>query len=492
MDTFVFFKTGQEDQTLKIPLALEAGESVVSATVASITPSVAPVMTAAVVAGPADNLELAVGAGAEGTTYGVAIQVQTSLPRTLVITAAVSVGSSAFAPYRTQDPESYTDLVGSLEAGQSALSTCIFVLPAAMDPRGGIITWEVLDSDGVVYSAGNAFEFTIQSNGLSKVCTGRAIVTVPSDTPPTIERPYQVRYSLHLPNAEDGQQDVVYSYETLTVTGLDVVPEGTYPAIELHGDDAQVSIVLDKAYDQVFVELYADNTLVTRGQIKEALRVSSGYRYAGALDTTPLKVSLIPYRVIWKYSQAGGPTFRESTSLWVTNPSILSAIEDCTAKINKARATLYGTSDHQFPAETVMLWLRRAADAFNGAYGNFTSFTFLNAKGVIREFWLLYAEMFALESQYLAEGEKAFNFQGAAIQLDVDRTQYLDSAAAKIQQRLDSELKALKQNLIIKGVTRGAGDVDPQNLQRGAIGAVGITISQASPWSGFRPVTPFH
>ncbi|MEK9322795.1 hypothetical protein, partial [Escherichia coli] len=61
-------------------------------------------------------------------------------------------------------------------------------------------------------------------------------------------------------------------------------------------------------------------------------------------------------------------------------------------------------------------------DAFNGAYGQFTSFTMTNARGPIREYWLLYAELAAIQSQYLAEGEKAFNYQGAAISLEVDRT----------------------------------------------------------------------
>lgn len=137
-----------------------------------------------------------------------------------------------------------------------------------------------------------------------------------------------------------------------------------------------------------------------------------------------------------------------------------------------------------------MTWLRRAGDSFNGAYGQFTSYTFINAKGIIREFWLLYAELFALESQLLAEGEKAFNFQGAAISLDVDRTQYLDNAASKIQSRLDSELKPLKQNIIIKGQGSGDGSTDPSRLAPGAIGAVGITITPASMYGRYLPGYP--
>ena len=129
-----------------------------------------------------------------------------------------------------------------------------------------------------------------------------------------------------------------------------------------------------------------------------------------------------------------------------------------------------------------MTWLRRGGDYFNGAYGQFTNFTFTNATGPVREYWLMSAEKAALESQYMAEGEKAFNFQGAAISLDVDRTQYIDNAIGKIQSVLDAELKMLKQNLIIKGNTKGPGNMDPTALQYGAIGAVGVTLTAASMW----------
>jgi hypothetical protein len=103
----------------------------------------------------------------------------------------------------------------------------------------------------------------------------------------------------------------------------------------------------------------------------------------------------------------------------------------------------------------------------------------LNAKGAIREYWLMYAEMFAIEAQYLAEGESAFNYQGANISLDVDRTGFLDSAASKIQSRLDNEFKNVKQVMVMRGATSGDGSVDPARLQKGAIGAVGVSIHPA-------------
>ena len=488
MNTYVFFKDGS-DATIAMNLPLMSGEVVSTVTVGTVSPVTTSPLVPSQVAGPGDQVLLALTGGEPNVTYGIPVTVVTD-QRTLALMAAVAVSDGVFVPYRTQDPDAYTDLIGELEAGQAAISTCVFSFPPDIDPTGGNVIWELVDSQGLVYASGNAFKFEVTNNGLSNIVVAKSVVTVPSDTPATIERPYQLRYTLALASPVDGQQSTFFSYENLTVRSLDVIPMGCHPSIELQGDQAQVSIVLDKAYDQVFVELYRDNSMVGSLRVTNPIRVSSGYHYASSLDTAQLPVNLVPYRVVWKYSQSSGPTYRDHTSLWVINATILSAIEDCRAKINKARTTLYGTPDHQFPPETIMTWLRRAADSFNGAYGNFTSFTFTNAKGVIREFWLLYAELFSVESQYLAEGEKAFNFQGAAISLDVDRTQYLEAAASRIQQRLDSECKALKQNLIIKGCVSGDGSADPYRLQKGAIGAVGITRTQASPWGLFRPVLP--
>jgi len=313
-------------------------------------------------------------------------------------------------------------------------------------------------------------------------------VAVPSSTPPSIDHPYTLRYTLTLP--DNATQQNFYSYEAVTVTGLALVPLGTSNSIEMQGDEAVVSLVTDRLYDSVEVEIQFDNKSLGMAEITKSERVSSGYLYSAAFDTTGLPVSLEPYRIVWKYKQSiQRSAFRESASLWVVNSSLLGAVDDVRAKINKARQTLYGTDDTQYSNDTIMTWLRRGRDAFNSSYGVFTSFTMTNAKGGIRDYWLMYAEMMALESAYLMEGEKAFQFQGANISLDVDRTSFLDSAAAKIQQRLDNEVKNAKQVMIMRGASSGDGSVDPQRLQKGAIGSVGISISPASGYANYLPYT---
>lgn len=498
--TFIFSKDQLTDVEVEFDISplLKFGETLVSIVPQAVTPVSPTPLVVVMNSGPTVPLvDLVLKAGDLNIAYGFQLLITTNA-RVLTAQVAVTVISDVQVPYTTQNPEAYVDLVDSIEAGQAAIGTAVFTFPPGTDPSGGYVNWEFLDANGIIYANGNAFDYRIQSNGLSNIVFARSIINVPSTVPPSMQNSkYQLRYTLQLPVTVNSvgvpNQNVFYSYENITVVGLTTVPTGTQDSLELQGNKATTSIVTDRLYDNVVVQLYADNVMLGQATVQDFSRVSNGYYYAAVFDTTSMTPSLEPYTVVWNYGYTANPseTFSESASLWVVTPSIMTAITDVKAKINKARTTLYGTPDLLFPSPVIMTWLRRARDAFNGSPGGFSSFTFINAKGAIREYWLMYAEMMAIESQYLAEGEKAFNFSGAAISLDVDRTSYLDAAASKIQSRLDNEIKPFKQNLIIKGATTGDGSIDPSRLQMGALGSVGITITPASPWAPYRSGLPY-
>jgi len=504
-NTFVFATLYGQDTAVEADITskLGVGETIQSIAIGTVSPLTNPAFTMAVQSGVNPIVQLLLSAGAADVTYG-AQMVVTTTARVLNFTLAAVVASpQSYTPYTTAAPDAYMDLVDEVEAGRGAIGTAIFTFPPEVDPSGGFVIWELLDKEGVVYAGGNAFDYTIRDNGISKMAIAHAVVTVPTTVPPTADgQRYQLRYTLQLPVSNqaqfdplsaDMQQNTFFSYESIRVVGLNTVPLGTESVVEFQGTPCTLSVVTDKLYDNVTVTIFLDNTvLLPETAMAAPDRVANGYYYAGVIPTDAMPVTLVPYSVLWKMWSSANPgeVFSERADLYIINPTISSAINDVKAKINKARTTLYGSPDMLFPETTIMTWLRRAGDSFNGAYGQFTSFTFTNAKGIIREFWLLYAELFALESQYLAEGEKAFDFQGASISLNVDRTQYLDNGASKIQSRLDSELKPLKQNLIIKGQTKGDGSADPSALAPGAIGAVGITITPASMWGRYLPGYP--
>jgi hypothetical protein len=469
-------------------ITLNAGETIATITQGTITPADAnpPVLT--LTSGTQATLVFRVSGGTLGVTYGIPLTIKTN-QRVMSIMVAVVCNDPSFNPHRNEDPDSYQDLVDNIAAGKSALATAIFQFPADFDPSNGYVVWDLLDSMGVVYSSGNAYEYKILASGVSNNVIAKCIINVPENIPPSVDNPYQLRYTCYV------QDKVAYSYENVQVVGFPEMQIGAQDSVEMQGDIATLHLVTENLFKNYTLEIWAGNTLVASMSNNNAEKISQGYFVAGSVDTTKLAVSLIPYKVIWKFWNVPAQTFRESASLYIVNSSIINAIEDVKSKVNKARHTLYGTPDSQFPSTEILKWLRRGMDAFNGAYGVLTAFNMTNALGGIREFWLLYAEKMSIDSQYLLEGEKSFNFQGAAISLDVDRTGFLDSMSSKIQGILDNEVKPFKQNLIMKGYSSGDGsglngDGDFSKTSKGALGSVGILITPASLYSGVIPMYP--
>lgn len=496
MKTYVFSKDPGTDTLVECDITdqLKFGETLISIVAGTTTPQSDTPLSPTLESTITDPLvKIMLRQGQPNISYGFQLLITTSA-RVLALQVAVSVTDPNYSPYTTQDPNAYTDLVDTIQAGQSAIGTAIFSFPPNVDPSGGYVNWEFMDASGVVYSSGNAYDYKIQSSGLSNTVMARAVINCPSEVPPSaVNSKYQLRYTLTLRPLDPSQQSAYYSAENVTVVGLTTNPLGTQDQVELRGKPAKLSIITDRLYDKVVLEIYRDNDLIASAPITDYERVANGFYYAGTVDTLALPESLESYNVVWNYFNDADPStvYSESAKLWITNPSILSAVADVKARITKAHTTLFGTSDLIFPTETVMLWLRRGRDMFNGYAGVFTSLTMTNAKNGIREYWLMCAEALALTSQELAEAEKAFDFQGAAISLSVDRASAYGAMADKIRGHLDNELKPVKQNLIIKGNTNGDGSADPSRLARGAIGCVGITITPASPWGPHRAGIPF-
>lgn len=498
---FLYFKVPETDTTVQADITsmLIGAETITSIVIGTVQPVTTIPLVATLQSGTSPIIQILAQGGNDGVSYGMNLTVTTNA-RVFLVTVAITAQDPSFVPYTTQNPDAFQDLIGDIEAGNAAIGSCVFSFPPSVDPSRGFVVWELLAQDGTVYAAGNAYALTMVQNGLANTVIAKSVISVPSTVPPSLDgQKYQLRYTLELPQQQGTpvdpltgatSQNVFFQFEDIRVVSLNTVPFGTQPSVELQGVPATISIVVDKPYDNVTVELWANGVQIAPpSAIQEFERTANGFCFSGVISTAQLMVTLVPYQLIWKYwaSTNSAVIYQESANFFVINASIMNAISDVKAKINKARTTLYGTPDLLYPDATILTWLRRGGDAFNGAYGQFTSFSFTNALGVIREYWLLEAELAAIQSQYLAEGEKAFNFQGAQISLDVDRTQYLDTAAQAITATLDAQLKLIKTNLIIKGNTSGDGSADPTKLQAGAIGAVGITITPASMWGRYSP-----
>lgn len=488
MSTYIFSKTPQETCEVTVDLSSLLASNIVNTELLSIYPDTGDNTLKASITTENKQLYIKLTDGEDGTTYGLTIAVTGEKEETKVITVAVNVSSNSLFDYQQVAPDSFMDLIGTIQAGSSAISHVSFKLPCDINTQNGYVTWELFDVDSNVLSSGNAYSYAVDNDGITSNISAECLITVPSDVAPTLQNTrYQIRYCLTVDN------NTYYQFEALSVEGTYTVPIGITDTVELQGTKTCMQIIVPQAVDTVKMEVYKDNQLLTSLDLSNnGERVATGWKYGGYIDTTNMEISLENYTVVFKYKNTSSPndTYQESAKLWVVNPSILSAARDILEKINKARMTLYGAPDLVYTMPCIMTWLRRGADRFNGSYGIFTSFTFTNAKGGVREYWLMWTELMALESQYLAEGEKAFDFQGAAISLNVDRTQYLESVRGNLQSALDNEFKPFKQNLLIKGNTSGdgsSGDGSSGGLAPGSMGAIGITITPATGWGRYYP-----
>lgn len=433
-----------------------------------------------------DCLVLNVSGGQPNTTYSIKFKVSYSEGEK-VVEVVVVVCDEEFEPLISTAPDAFMDLVGTMRAGESTVSTVVFNIPADVEVSEGYISWELINNSGEILSNGNAFSYDWDSNGVNTSVSGQCVIVCPSYLEPTsIEQRYQIRYTLFL------KDNTYYQYETLRVETNVTVPLGAADMVELVGKKATVSIVLPKLYENCTVTIYSNNTAITEQKVlRDPQHVSSGWLYSACLNTSVFPVSLDSYDVVFEFWDKECDVNSEACKLWIINPSIRSAADDILAKIQKARASLYGAPDLIFTMPTVLTWMRRGRDLFNGWQGVFTNFTMTNAKGIIREYWLLCSEMGALEAQYMAEGEKAFDFSGAAISLNVDRTGMLQTMIDSIKGNLDQNLKPIKQVMTQKGYTSGDGSGTDGNggiaTSIRALGAVGLSITPASAWGRFYP-----
>lgn len=480
----VITKTTQLDlvHTLDLTSKLLPGETLLSCLVEAVQPITSPALSVTLTLTAPSSLSFIIAGGAEDTSYSSPLKVTTSTARSFLVDFIVYVERFGAIPNQLPaDTRAFRDLVGAIDAGESVNAAAYFIVADPAVPNSSInaghVTWEIIDNHGSVISAGSAYEYVVQDTSFSRLIKASSVVNIPSNVTPTgPDTSYQLRWLLSIPEHTDEVQT-----ESIEVLGAQTFALGAADSVEMYGDTVTISFASPKIYDTVAVELYSDNSLLHTLPVTSApVRVSSGYLYNVSFDSTILGAAdLVPYTVSWKYSNSNTPAqvYRETARLFLLNASLSMAVEDARARVSKARTTLLGTDDTLFDTPTIITWLRRGADDFN-AHTLYTYFTMTNATGGIRSAWLNCAEVAMLRAQGLLEGEKAFDFTGQAISLNVDKTQHYTSLADALQAQIDSVVPGMKKNLAMRGVTGGDGNAT------GAInrGRVGISLHQASPF----------
>lgn len=378
-------------------------------------------------------------------------------------------------------------------AGDTATTTIQFVLPLNFDASLGNISFLLQDAEGLVYSYGVANNYSVSQSQNAVLVQAQVNLTIPSTIPTNnMGTAYQVSMLLEVPNEKP-----VYQNALIKVLPLTMKETGASDCVIIKGSRSSLDLTLPRQYNVVSANFYRDNDIInpTPPIIAPPVPTADGFVYSIKLNTQQIQATLNPYSVIWLYGDSPTELDEQTqSSIYVVTPSMMQAAKDLLLRVNKARTSIGDRPTYSI--DEMMSYLRRGADWFN-AYSLVTTFSMTNAKNGIREYWIKFSEVIALRSQYMYEGETAFDFQGQAVSLNIDRSQYYEGLASVIENEVLEPTRMLKQQLAKRGNTDGDGSVDPNALRRGAIGSLGISLTPVSnlrlgnPNSYFFGIRPF-
>ena len=151
-----------------------------------------------------------------------------------------------------------------------------------------------------------------------------------------------------------------------------------------------------------------------------------------------------PAFALWEYSLPGLPNQIEIHPIYILNSLMFRWINDVRVALDKAHnqdidPTLAFTDAEL--AHYVLSGLQR----INITEPQNTNFTIMNLPDSFTYLLSKAAQYEALFAWHLAEGLKAFEFQGLSTQLSVDRTQYIQQAMDNVNQWLEEHIRKAKK-----------------------------------------------
>lgn len=377
-----------------------------------------------------------------------------------------------------------THALYEVQPGSSYAKTIGVVVDSSVVLTGSVAEWQLRDDQNNVLSTGAA-TYTVGSASAGEVVvTLSATVDIPADLTANPQgQGYRLLWIL-----TPATGPTIRSQEVVVVDSIEYQMQGPQAAVLIAGS-VRALMILAQSYTTITVQLYAGNTVVPGYETPVSAAMdgatASGYVYGLDIAASALpNQGLDAYTVLWTYSNAGQVAQQSVGSLYYINPSILMAIKDVQTTIQRAVLSATNTPDTVFEPPVILDFLRLGRDTFNAMYQP-TMFTMSNATGPVRSFWLAYANIAALRSQYLVEGLRNFDFSGAQINLTVEHSQYFEQAASQIEQSVQEPMRQFKTILSKRGATSGDGNVNPLGLRAGAVGAVGIALSPVGArWQG--------
>lgn len=161
-----------------------------------------------------------------------------------------------------------------------------------------------------------------------------------------------------------------------------------------------------------------------------------------------------PFIVEWSYATATRPTVRDYHFLYLLTPRAIIHVQNLRMFIDKAQNQDINPN-LQFTDVELLHFVYQGLARINASPPGGTAWSLQNIPEIMKYPLEKCAQHEALNAWYLAEGiSNAFDFQGAAVQLTIDRTQFIQTKMDEINNWLESNLKESKRSAI-RGSGRG-------------------------------------
>lgn len=229
--------------------------------------------------------------------------------------------------------------------------------------------------------------------------------------------------------------------------------------------------------DTLRFSLYQNNDAIYEDVdwTEEPIRIQS--EGVNSRVTLPMLVepSINPYTLIVYFKPTKGKSQTLTYRVFVPTPQIMKAAEMVEAYCNKARISdIIPELDYNTPF--LLDCLQRGLEEFNALGTIITNFTGENMQGRLLQVWVICSVHSALSMQFLAESALAMDFGGQDVSLNVDRTQGIESALGRIQEKIDSVVIPFKKLLVRDGVLGGDGSIGGQAINnKGSVGLLSLS-----------------
>jgi len=197
----------------------------------------------------------------------------------------------------------------------------------------------------------------------------------------------------------------------------------------------------------------------------------NGYEYPTHLEQVPDKDTFLyvfehtisdirSVVVLWEYypTPTTGPYFQYEM-LHIIPLRYVPLFTSLRQLIDKFQKT-FGSRRAYEDAE-LLEYLERGLDLIN-LYHPLTTWNGLALPREIETFWIMASAWYALNAQYLLEGDASFDYSGLSVTLSVDRTGYIESELERLKSYLDEKVPAVKNALLRRA---NAGVVAGRNMR---------------------------